>query len=251
MDIQKPKVNVAPSNGVPVRMNVNVPTPPAPQPAPQGLPQMSPAPLKQAPKPDHTPTKTKPWKLWLLIGLVVLLASGGAYAWQQYTLGSQISTLEDDNSILKTKARQAEEAALQNAEELKKLQAGGAATTAAATAAADFFEVKELGFKFKPGADLKDLVYIIDGTNARFSTRSLMAAAYKEHRTDVKEEFWCTPGFGPLGVVAKPTADAISKKTVTATPPQASCSDVKTVNDLATAQLGKLKEALKTTEEIK
>lgn len=228
-----------------------------------GTPTSAPEPAYSAPAPKKSGRKFA-WKMWLLGFVVVALAGGGVYAWQQSTLGTKVSELQTENESLARAKNVAKEEAAKAAADLKTAQDAVSATTAATTASADFFEVKELGFKFKPGADLKDLVYFVSGDVAYFSTKSLMASAYKVNKG-------CNPSNAPLGVVTKvkagavipaynaPTTDKIetSKDAVKVGSfyilkqgPTTTCSDDKTTNDLETKQSSALKEALKSAVAI-
>lgn len=129
-----------------------------------------------------------------------------------------------------------------------------------------YYVVKEIGAKFKPGNDLKDLTYIVfteaDGDiRIIFSTRSLMSAAYQNNN-----DTQCGPGSHPLGSIAKTKGVAPSPQTpdnssgallkqfegyyISRTTPQSSCSESKEATDLETSQNQKLNEALKSIESI-
>ncbi len=194
--------------------------------------------------------------------LVVLLAGGGVYAWQHVTLSNQITSLQDDNSTLQRKADNNQKAADDAKKAADDATAQLTAAQAASTASTDFVTVSELGFKFKPGADLKDLLYFVSGNSVYFSTRSLMAASFSNNKAG------CDPDVAPLGVVTKYKAGEVANGTkiesvkdaikvgtfyILKTGPQSSCAQgdtnsagFKTVSDMQTKQATALGTALKT-----
>jgi hypothetical protein len=173
MDIQKPKVNVGGADTVSVTpkvvMQSNVPSAPIGSPEPAPVQTAAPSPVKPS-KPG------RPWKAWLLGVVVVLLAAGGAYGWQQYNLGTKITQLEEDLDIQKTKVRQAEESASTTTDAAKKAAEDAAK---AATPAIQYQTIKEFGVKFVLSTPIKDLQYSADDKSAKFSTAALIKADSK------------------------------------------------------------------------
>ena len=122
----------------------------------------------------------------------------------------------------------------------------------------NYFEIKELGLKFKITDDIKDLTYsaVANMTNSDssvlFSTKSLEAAG----------GIYCAASMAPLGVLDKKTTLEAPGEInvsyliesnnlyVSYMGPQATCSNVKSVQDLQTNQIKSLREALKTITKI-
>lgn len=123
------------------------------------------------------------------------------------------------------------------------------------TETAGYFEIKELGLKFKITEDLKDLVYLIKDyskeTNNRsilFSTKSLVATGGT----------YCSISEAPLGAITWQTTLGSPGEIkvsyliesdnlyVSYMGPQAPCSDVKAIQDLQTKQIESFRAALKT-----
>ncbi|HSX48593.1 MAG TPA: hypothetical protein VLF41_03800 [Candidatus Nanoarchaeia archaeon] len=124
---------------------------------------------------------------------------------------------------------------------------------AAPPPASDEFVVKELGIKFNLTADITDLSYVIQ-------THSGVTSAYFSTTTLLKSDQFCTASEGPIGaidVLDKPDDSEgsppslikqLGSKYLYYSHPQATCSDVKSVQDLQTAQISALVKALSSAE---
>jgi|GEM_PF-5969392 hypothetical protein len=176
--------------------------------------------------PDVSKNTSRHSKLWILItGLILLLIvlAGSYFYWQikpaKVISQTQTQTQNQPNKI------------------------------------ANYFEVKEVGLKFVATNDIKDLAYSIktdaaSGTTyVSFSTQSLQTQGGSNCGADqaplgqieISQKDPATPGGAVMTYLIKSDNFYVIYGT-----PQATCSDVKTVQDLQANQLHLLQEALKT-----
>lgn len=117
-----------------------------------------------------------------------------------------------------------------------------------------YFEVKELGIKFRISADIADLTYVISPDNkvAHFSTRSLLAMGGND----------CAADYGPIGSISTdeenliargelPTVESdgfrkIQGRWVYYVSPQATCTNDEQAVGISLKQIAALKSVLKT-----
>ncbi|MCC7289140.1 hypothetical protein IT414_01990 [bacterium] len=140
-------------------------------------------------RPNNLGRPRKPWgRIVVTLLVLVGLGVGGWYGYRWYQnnnkekadLKSQVADLQKQNESLKSSVQ----------------------PSPALSPVNDFFNISEFSIKFRPGTTLPDLTYIYDGKDdVKFSTRSLMAAAYKAP----SELTACSPGDNPIGHIVRST----------------------------------------------